>query len=343
MTEPRRLDVLVSKAAQRDTPWTEEQETASWAVVSSALDERPRRSRTAWVALAAAAAVVVGLAVSLLTSRPPRPELLPATVATTRLSFPGEAMGYAAVDSHAEVVTATASLVRVRQRQGRIEYHVTPGRARAFVVDAADVEVTVLGTAFLVSVDAGAVRIEVAHGLVRVKRGADLFLLSDHESVSLSGDGRAVDAGLNDVEPVKPVEPLDAGASAPRPPQPSRPGLEASLERADGLRSKGRYDEAAAVLRQALRQSPGQARVPAVQFTLGRIEQGRGQHTRAAEAFLRCFSLEPEGSIAEDALAEAAFSFQRGGDGARATETAKQALAKFPAGVHAARLRGLVP
>jgi len=337
------LDVLVSKAAQRDTPWTEAQETASWAVVSSALDERPRRSRTAWLAFAAAAAVVVvGLAVTLLTSKPPHPELLPATVATTQLSFPGEAMGYAAVDSRAEVVTATESLVRVRQRQGRIEYHVAPGQARAFVVEAADVEVTVLGTAFLVSVDAREVRIEVAHGRVQVKRGADLFLLSDHESVSLSGEGRAVDAALPDLVPVKPVGPLDAGASAP-PPRPTRPGLEASLERVDALRSKGRYDEAAEVLRLALRQSPGQARVPAVQFTLARVEQARGQHARAAEAFLRCFSLEPDGSIAEDALAEAAFSFQRAGDEARATETAKQALATFPAGVHAARLRGLVP
>jgi transmembrane sensor len=342
MTEPRRLDVLVSKAVQRHTPWTEQQEAASWAVVSASLDGRPRRSRTARLALAAAAAVVVvGLAVTVLTSRPPRPELLPATVATTRLSFPGEAMGYAAVDSHAEVVTETASLVRVRQRQGRIEYHVSPDRARAFVVEAADVEVTVLGTAFLVSVDARDVRIEVAHGLVRVKRGANLFLLSDHESVSLSGEA-PVDADLTDAVTVKPVGPLDAGASSP-PPRPTRPGVEASLERVDGLRSKGRYDEAAAVLRLALRQSPDQARVPAVQFTLGRVEQGRGRHAQAAEAFLRCFSLEPDGSVAEDALAEAAFSFQRAGDDARAIETAKQALAKFPTGVHAARMRDLVP
>jgi transmembrane sensor len=189
------------------------------------------------------------------------------------------------------------------------------------------------------------VRIEVAHGLVQVRRGAEVFLLSDRESVSLSAKGRSVDAGLADVPTEKPVgEPLDAGgAPAPQSSRPPRPDFEASLERADGLRSKGRYDEAAAVLRVALRQSPGQMRVPAVQFSLGRVEQGRGQHARAAEAFLRCFSLEPDGPIAEDALAEAAFSFQRAGDQARAAETAKQALAKFPAGVHAARLRGLGP
>jgi transmembrane sensor len=344
MTQPR-LEDLVSKARARPVPWDDAREAEGLVQVMAKVGEPPRgepRRRTWLVAGAAlAAAVVLGLVTAWVRGAPPpeTAQLIPPTVATTRLSFPGEAMGYAEPDSHAEVVTATADQVRVRQRQGRIEYHVTPGRPRRFVVDAADVEVTVLGTAFAVSVQAGRVHVEVAHGRVQVRRGDDVVILTDRESVSLSPEpvARPADAGAA-LEPVPapPVALVDAGAA------PEVLPVERLLEQADALRLQGRYAEAARLLRDAIQASRLHARSPALFFTLARVEQGRGRHAEAARAFERCVSLDPGGPIAEDASAEAAFAWSRAGDAARASAAAKRALEAFPEGIHAARLEGLV-
>lgn len=85
------------------------------------------------------------------------------------------------------------------------------------------------------------------------------------------------------------------------------------------------------------------ARAPAAHFTLGRAEQGAARQALAAQAFERCFELEPDGSIAEDAIAEAAFAWSRAGDAGKAAKVAARALEVFPNGLHAARLKVLVP
>jgi hypothetical protein len=344
MNDSSRLEALVAAARAREAPWSESRENASLTAILEASSEtrgRPRRLLAGLVAAAASLALVtVGFWWRSREVREPT-QLIAPTVVAAELSFPGDAIGYAEPHAAAEVVTASVDEVRVRQRRGRIEYHVAPRKPRRFIVEASDIEIAVLGTAFAVSVEDGRVRVEVAHGRVQVKRGDDVVILSDRESVSLSDDAFAADAGHDPEPPAVLGEELDAGLTA-TPPKRRSVSLEQGLEKSDELRRKGQYVEAVAMLRKSIAKNPVMAQSPAAHFSLGRAEQGAGRQANAARAFERCFELGPKGPIAEDAIAEAAFAWSRAGDSARAERTARRALEAFPNGLHAARLTELV-
>jgi TolA-binding protein len=114
------------------------------------------------------------------------------------------------------------------------------------------------------------------------------------------------------------------------------------LARADGHRRAGRTTEAMEALERLLAEHPDDPRAASAAFTLGRLEQRRGRHARAAAAFARSRGAAPSGPLAEDALAQEATSWAAAGERARAREAAGRYLALHPDGLHAPRMRALV-
>lgn len=119
--------------------------------------------------------------------------------------------------------------------------------------------------------------------------------------------------------------------------------LRGLLLAADVARLSGHPAEAAGYLETALRDHRGEGQAVLAAFTLGRIyERELGKPERAAEAFAVARSLEPGGSLAEDALAHEIDCWSKAGQHPKAKARAQLYLELHPDGRRAARLRGMV-
>lgn len=119
--------------------------------------------------------------------------------------------------------------------------------------------------------------------------------------------------------------------------------LRGLLLAADVARLSGHPAEAANYLETALREHRSEGQAVLAAFTLGRIyERELSKPERAAEAFAVARSLEPGGSLAEDALAHEIDCWSKAGQAKKAKERAQLYLELHPDGRRAARLRGMV-
>jgi len=118
--------------------------------------------------------------------------------------------------------------------------------------------------------------------------------------------------------------------------------IEGLLARVDEDRGRGDLAGASRLLVQIVREHPDDARSLNALFIMGKVERQRGNHTTAAEAFHRCYSLGPDSLLAEDALAESAVSWADAGRSELAKRNAKKYLSKYSNGTHATRMQQLL-
>jgi ferric-dicitrate binding protein FerR (iron transport regulator) len=202
--------------------------------VFAVLDDppEPRRARLppralVFAVLASVAGVVVFLVVHGL-SRPPSmgdPVRLATRESASRFSI-GESSIEAAADSLVLVRGDDERGIDVVVDHGRIDCEVAPRHGRPpFVVDAGEVRVRVVGTAFSVTHDAKSTSVEVSHGVVEVITGGVVTTLHDgdrwqdgaaptHVSASPS-DARAEDSALSAAVPAAVPPPAARGSSEP--------------------------------------------------------------------------------------------------------------------------------
>lgn len=255
-------------------------------------------------------------------------------------------------DARIDIEVQTDDLVRLEQSSGTVRYEVTPNPARRFVVDAAGVEVRVIGTVFTVTVGGEAVAVAVERGRVAVEGSDRVAELGAGDQLTVGRSG-SVAGELGSSREVAPDEIVvlaeddgpqpESDRRAPRPPRPApAPSVGELLERADAARAGGRLDDAASALSELVRRHSRDPRAYSAYFQLGKVERSRGHHGAAASAFAACYKRAPDGALSEDARAEAAVSWLDAGQNARATKTAQDYLEQHPGGAHVARMKRIL-
>ena len=271
-------------------------------------------------------------------------------------------------------ITAEGKTI-ARLSSGRVRFNVVRKPSRIFVVQAGTISVEVLGTMFTVERKAGDVLVSVERGRVRVVRDGRQTELAAGELGRFSETGAEFRVGgqlqVRDVavamaeRPVPPREETRAKAAAavleaekgwkslaqeglfeqayamlhrlPSEDLPSDIGDLMLL--ADVARLASHPQEAVAPLKKVVAGSPSDPRAPLAAFTLGRVLLDElGDPRQAASAFGRALSLDPEGPMAQDALAREVEAWSRAGEPVVAHEKAMEYLRKYPDG----RRTGLV-
>lgn len=362
-------DDAAQRLAQVPVPWDDVRQRRVLGRVEAAVRARAvARTRGRWVmgvaagAVAAAAMVLAlvqpgvpldeALTVPALAGADPSAGLEPASVPTVaspsipfiawpQLRLPDRSVAELRHGARVDVDVQRAELVRLVQHGGEVRYEVAPDRARAFVVEAAGVEVRVVGTIFTVAVsdDPPRVAVEVERGLVEVDNGERVAELGPGDRLSLETE-RASEAEAEDEVVV-----LDGAEPVPNPPRPTRtvaPSVEALLAEADAARARGELPRAAAALSELVRHHAGDPQAYSAYFQLGKVERARGRHAAAAAAFAKCWKRSPNGALAEDARAEAAVAWHAAGRDAEARRAAEGYLARHPGGTHHARMQSLL-
>ena len=359
------MDAELDEARRAEPAWDALREQRVLARVKEVREARARARPVRRRALAAGGVLAVAGMIALAWIAPgetPAPEdrraLAPAEPEGGRLTLADGSEVELGADAHVEVVAQSAREVMIAQSAGEVRYRVSHRPERAFVVSAADVEIRVRGTRFVVRVGEDAVEVDVEEGRVEVTRAGASSML-------IAGDALRVSAGeLASAAPDEPAAPAVARAderaeepiiertqpmpraratpSAPREPTPPAPSMEALLAEADLARRAGRLDEAARALRAAIIAHGGDPRVSTALFSLARVERRRGRDAAAAQAFERAYAADPDAVLAEDALAEAAVSWAACGRADRAHADAARYLERFPSGEYVGRVRALV-
>jgi transmembrane sensor len=359
-------DLIERIRRQMQPPWDHLRERRVLREVERQLEGRETRRRTrrrasviAVMSLGAAALVGVGLAgVESARKRVAERPVVPAVaVASAGASAAGPATRVAAFNvaetrdltdgtlldlspgARVDVRSDTRKRVELAQSAGYVRYTVPPLPGRAFVVDAAGVQVQVKGTIFVVGVDAGKVSVKVERGLVHVEANSGEVELGVGDELSTSADesalpGRDVDASSPSNSPLT--------ARTAHTSNGSLLSADALLERADTERRAGDLTAAAATLRSVVARYPDDRRGALAWFTLGKVERARDRPADGARAFRTSFALAPEGPLSEDALAEEAAAWAAANENAVGRATAAEYLRRFPNGTHAARMQRII-
>jgi hypothetical protein len=213
--------------------------------------------------------------------------------------------------------------VAMRLDRGAARFAVTPDAAHPFRVEAGPVIVEVLGTEFTIDRGEERATVAVVHGVVRVHwRGGATVL-------------RTGEAG---VFPPSGATPTAAGAGAVSASDPDE-----LLVAADRARESGELAEAERLLLRALGSGISGSREAAAAFTLAKVQARRGAHAAAAASFARVGAADPEGALAEDALAREAQAWADAGDAVKAAAAARRYLARYPGGLHEGSVRRFAP
>jgi transmembrane sensor len=263
-----------------------------------------------------------------------------------------------------------ADEVRLRLVRGKGHFEVKPNRQRRYRVRAGEVEVEVLGTAFIVErLPARApaterTRVRVEHGVVRV---------------TFRGGSATLHAGDEGLFPPLPEAPkpvalaADLSLEQPTPPEPERAGrgaapqtgerwrslaragkhkeafssiskqpiddLSGLLLAADAARLSGHPREAVFYLERLIARYPHSTSAHLSAFTLGRLALYElHEPGLAARSFAQAYELNARGPLAEDALAREAEAYHRAGDDERAKRAAERYLARYPKGARRAEV-----
>jgi hypothetical protein len=245
--------------------------------------------------------------------------------------------------------------------KGGGRFEVVPNKARRFRVLAGEVSVQALGTVFTVDhLQAGRVRVAVVVGRV---------------AVTWTGGGETLSQGQEGTFP-RADEPRTAPPVAEPPTTERRPTTQRSddwrslardgafrrayaamtapsaravrdvpdelLLAADVARRAGYPEVAVRHLTRLLTAHAGDARAFVAAFTLGRVHDGQGQPAAAARAFEQAHLLDPNGALAQDALARAARAWHTAGDLPRARAAASRYVSRYPQGEHVQDLKTLI-
>ena len=347
-------------AAQVPVAWDELRERRVLGKIEAKLaDRRIARRKRPW--LLAGGGVLLSAAVALfayLALLPPAPtdtaETLALEAAASRptapllaipdesaLTLPDGSNAQMHTGARVDVAVQTDALVRLMQRAGVVRYEVTPNPGRRFVVDAGGVEVRVIGTVFTIALGENDVRVAVERGKVEVAGAESVAQLGAGDELKLDRPTPADEPVVLDEDVVIELEP--EGKAPVRGSKPAKvPTANELQERADAARVSGQLGEAAAALSELVRRYPKDPRAYSGYFTLGKVERARGRHAAAAAAFTACFQRAPSGSLAEDARAEAAVSWQSAGQTEKAAAAAQAYLDRYASGAHRARMQRIL-
>jgi transmembrane sensor len=236
----------------------------------------------------------------------------------------------------------TAKHVVIELAGGSAHFDVTPNHDRVFEVEAGQVTVAVLGTAFDVQRLASGARVSVDRGRVRVSwpgGGRELAAGQDgmFPSASESSDEVLLPPSHLKAEgaPKQAFDPAGSDETPSAAPTTVPPADEVAdlMRSSDALRQKGAYAEAVAPLSEVVERHSKDPRAPSAAFTIGRLYLERlGAPVGAAKAFAKSRELDSKGPLAEDALAREVESLSNAGDQTGATERAREYLRSYPQG-----------
>jgi transmembrane sensor len=280
--------------------------------------------------------------------------------------------------SRLELAEVTSERRVVRVARGGARFDVAPTKDRAFSVRIGEVEIDARGTAFTAEERNAGVRVAVERGRVQVTWAHQKFLLYAGQSAQYPPLEQPPDPALAAgrqplVEPLPKEGPPFAAAKEVENPRPrassarwqaladkgafeeayreldrdkgalrsARFGDARSLMRAaDVARLSGHPREALPSLRAVIERFSRDHRAPLAAFTLGLVElEDLGRPGAAAAAFARARRLDPNGELAEDALAREVEAWRRSGDDRRARELAGEYFLRYPDGRRAASVQ----
>lgn len=220
-----------------------------------------------------------------------------------------------------ETLKKSDSEIHLRQSSGEVLYEVNPERGYHFEVDAHDVELHVVGTAFGVTVDDNFVSVKVTRGVVKAVQGERTVELRAGDDLKMAASAPEPDTARSQKRWRDPVGAL--------------------LRKADQARRAKKLGVASDALAQVAYKHTRDARSVGALFTLGRIQRAEGDAENAAKIFLEVRGRAEGTPLVEDALAEEAISWARAGQRSRAKRRAKEYLKWYPKGPHVERLKPL--
>jgi transmembrane sensor len=321
----------------------------------AALEQRiakPRRWTHVALGVACTAAAAALLVLSPWRTQPTAaPRALPPSAATARALTTSDGSVATLRDAHTllAVQRDVAEEVALELERGQGHFEVTPNPKRRYRVRAGQVEIEVLGTGFDVERRADGVRVHVNHGLVRVGWSAGAATLRAGDSGLFPPPTAASSPEVAKPEPAAPQlkrtqrereqpwrslaragKHQEAFGSLGQQPVDDLAGL---LLAADAARLSGHPREAADHLQHLIQRYPGSPSAPLAAFTLGRLALYElKQPALAAGSFARAYTLDPNGAMAEDALAREAEAYHQAGDAERSKSAAQRYLERFPSG-----------
>jgi transmembrane sensor len=255
--------------------------------------------------------------------------------------------------------------VALRLVRGKGHFEVKPNKQRRYHVRAGEVEVEVLGTAFVVErVEEKRARVRVEHGVVKVAwLDGSTMLRAGEEGVfpPVVSAPAPVVAAPSAAEPPSAVAESAPDTEATTPERGERwrtlaragkhqeafgsighkpiDDLSGLLLAADAARLSGHPREAVGYLERLIARYPRSTSAHLSAFTLGRLALYElNQPALAAESFAQAYQLNRNGPLAEDALAREAEAYHRAGDDERAKRAAGRYLQRYPRGARRAEL-----
>jgi hypothetical protein len=323
-----------------------------WAAVDHRLQRR-KRLRPWWRgALYVAAATAIALLIQF------RSELVhtpPSASATPQLlELPDGSRVEHAPEDRIAIEAVTATRVELRMTHGRARFRVAPNRERSFLTHAAGYTIRVVGTEFVVDLGPAGLRVEVARGVVEVRRdqGADVWRVRAGETWSSSlpapeqSKPAASPAPAAPAPPPRNPEPQTAHAAhteSTRTPHAHGQNAEAAalFQRAQDARAAGSPAETARLLDELLRRFPGDARAGLAAFQLGRLRLDSGDAKGALEALDRAQNA--GSSFQEQVAARRVQAFEQLGDTAACRSARMAFLRDYPGGSFAEVVRRRCP
>jgi transmembrane sensor len=324
-----------------------------------------------WMALPAAAVVVLALVFSLTRSTEDAPAPIALTlkdgapIPALRLAPVGEGANLELTDGsriHADpgtelepLAVAPRELV-LRLSSGNVTFDVVPGGPRRWIVEAGIARVEVVGTRFRVTRSARSVRVGVEHGVVLVRASS----LPDGVASLRAGESVEVPAESSPPAPTRSATSAipDAGSRLVKAPswrEQARLGKHAEAygalgsegfareaERAatpddlftlaDVARLSGHPGQAIEPLERFVARYPGDARASLAALTLGRIQLDLGRSAAGAQSLQRALSMGVPGGLVEDVYARLVEAQVKSGQTAAARVTADEYAKRFPNG-----------
>jgi len=218
--------------------------------------------------------------------------------------------------------------VVLRLVRGVIDVHVIKGGTRRWLVEAGALSVEVVGTRFTVDRSPERVSVRVRQGSVLVRSG------------KLAERVEQVQAGQEISVPTA-SEARQVPTANRKPPVPAeRPSVDALFARADRARLDGQLDVASQALARVLQQFPTDARVGLAAYQLAVIKEQQGQAAaEVARAFARALAQAEGASLRQDCHWRLVRVLGRAGSEQASRRAAERALAEYPNGRYADRLR----
>ncbi|MEM7675263.1 MAG: FecR domain-containing protein, partial [Myxococcota bacterium] len=263
--------------------------------------------------------------------------------------------------SHTELRMESVSdaSLELTMSAGEARFDVKPNPGRLFRVRSAGLRIEVLGTSFTVRTDRHQTSVSVHEGRVAVHQADRRNILT--EGMSLKFDHALAPEAKTppSVESSSPAPSAPVAPAAPRrqrrrdrprstKPAPSRKlSFEARREEirrllaaADVDRFRGQPEEAVRKLQQIVRRYASHPQAVPAAFMLGRVlRRELGAPRQAADAFANAYRLDPEGTLADDALANEVECWAAVGQARKARERAKVYVQRFPGGRNGDRVR----